>query len=265
MAIRKTGIDFGGLRPFGGGVPSSPQQFPTTPSYQPFGSGSVNVGGTTIEGGNLGDVQASVGMASQTPTGVLGDIPGRLAPALGAYGSAASNLLGIRPNLGRINLSTNFQGPEALRDALGGGIDYFGKLGITEGLQNINLQRQAQDRQLASALGRTPGNSPLLQVLQNQNLMRSQLAANPLVSQAQKGTAERAEQMLNLQNQLVNLANQTRLQQGAYNQQAQLAELQARLGLLQPQQNLLELLTGLQGQARGVTGREVSVGGKNYG
>lgn len=236
---------------------SSPLQAPNL--------GSGNYGFPTINwgGADLNKIEARTGLGTQTATNVL-DVRSPLQNALNTYASRAGSLANTPVNLGRTNLGYNFAGPGAFQNMLSGGIDYFGNLGISEGLQNIALQRQATNNQLAQQLGRTPGNETLLGILQGQNLFKSQLAANPLISQAQKDTASRVEQQINLQNQLQQLMNQTRMQQQGFNQQAQLAELQSRLALQQPQQNLLEILSNLQGQQRGVTTQEGQVLGRNF-
>lgn len=249
--------------------------YPTLSFSNPLSSPNLNAGGMSGGYGSIGgipladnlkdlnNVEARRGFGAQMPTNVL-DVRGQLSPLLSSYGSYANSLAGTNPYLGRISLGQNFAGADAFQNQLKNGIDYFGRLGISEGLQNIALQREAANAQLAQQLGRIPGNNTLLGILQNQNLFRSQLAANPLISQAQKDTSGRVESQINLQNQLQQLMNQTRLQQTGFNQQAQLAELQARLGLLQPQQNLLEILSNLQGQARGVTTQESQTLGRNF-
>jgi len=140
--------------------------------------------------------------ASQQPTNVLNVLP-QLSGALGQYQNYANNMLGRAPgNFQGVNLNTNFKGAQDYQNGLNNGIDYFGKLGISEGLQNINLQRDSANNQLASTLGRTAGNDSLINVLQGQNAFRSQLAGQPLISDAQKGTAQRVSDMINLQNSL---------------------------------------------------------------
>lgn len=207
--------------------------------------------------------QTNVGTATQTPTNVL-DVRPQLQSLLSQYQNLASGVSGLSPNFTPIKLNTNFAGPGAYQQGLQNGIDYFGRLGISEGIQAINAQRDAANRQLADVLGRSVGNEGLLNVLQNQNLFRSNLATNPLYSDAQKGTAQRIQDQINLQNALVKAQNDATLSQGTYNQQGQLAALQAKLALLQPTQNLLDILTNLQGQARGLTGTDTQFGGKNF-
>lgn len=217
----------------------------------------------TFQPKGLGNIEAQSGINYQTPTNVL-QVGSQLQNALSGFTTAANRLGGTNVNLGRASLGQDFQGADAFKNQLNGGIDYFGRLGISEGLQNIGLQREAANRQLADMFGRNASNGGLLGILQNQNLFRSQLAANPLVSQAQKDTAGRVEQMINLNNQLQQLKNQTTLQQLGFNQQGQLSELQAKLGLMQPQQNLLEILSNLQGQARGLQNVDNQILGRNF-
>jgi hypothetical protein len=162
------------------------------------------------------------------------------------------------------NLSQNFQGPQDFQSQLHGGIDYFGNLGLSQGLQNIALQRNTANNALANSLGNNPGNAGLLGVLQNQNLFKSHLAGNPLFGQAQQDTANRVEQQINLQNALTQLKNSTQMQQLGFNNQNALSQLQTKLALGQPQQNLLDILSGLQGQARGVSTTEGQTLGKNF-
>lgn len=213
---------------------------------------------------DLNKVETSRGTGTQTPFNVL-DVRSPLSAILSQYGSLANRTASTPINLGRLSLSTDFAGPGAFDAALSGGIDQFGQMGISEGIQNLNLQRGAADAELARTLGGTLGNEGLISVLKNLNLQKTQLGANPLISQAQKDTAARAESRINLQNQLTNLINQTATQQLGFNQQAKLAELSSRLGMMQPMQNLLEILSGLQGQARGVTTNENQVLGRNFG
>lgn len=204
-------------------------------------------------GGGLDNREARSGVANQTATNVL-DVRQPLSNTLGAFQNYASQLAGQAP---RVNLGMNFADGNTFQNNLAGGIDYFGRMGVSEGLQNIGLQREAANRQLADVLGRGQGNTNLLSVLQNQNLMRSQLAGIPLISEAQRGTAERTGQQIELQNAVQQLRNQTQLEQQGFNQQA-------RLAALQPMQNLLEALSGLQGQQRGITAFEQQAGAKNY-
>ena len=100
--------------------------------------------------------------------------------------------------------------------------------------------------------------------LKNQNLMRSILGANPLISQAQKETASRISDRLNLDNSTIQAQNQTALSQFQANQQSQLANLQANMAKLQPMQSLIDILSNLQGQARGVTSTENQTGSRNF-
>lgn len=198
--------------------------------------------------------------ASQQPTNVLNVLP-QLSGALGQYQNYANSMLGRAPgNFQGVNLNTNFKGAQDYQNGLHNGIDYFGKLGVSEGLQNINLQRDAANNQLASILGRTAGNDSLINVLQNQNAFRSQLAGQPLISDAQKGTAQRVSDMINLQNSTINSQNQTQLQNAGFNNQNALNQFQAQLAAGQPYQNLIDILSNLQGQGRGVVSNEIGFG-----
>lgn len=228
--------------------------YPTMPGF----SYPVKEGASPLD-----KIESSSGFGSQQATNVI-DVRNPLFQTLMQYQQQAGQLAGQNPRLGRLSLSQNFAGPDAYQNMLKGGIDFFGQQGISEGIQNINLQRDSANAELARSLGATPGQEGLLSVLKNMNLNKSLLAANPLISQAQKDTSGRVESMINLQNQLTQLANQTKMQQLGFNQQAQLAELQARLGLLQPQQNLLDILSSLQGQQRGVTTTEQQQLGRNF-
>lgn len=230
----------------------------------PYGSftGSLsaptgNYGGTSLPGPglpynlNTGDdldkIEGRTGFATQNATNVL-DVRNPLSAALTSFQNQANRIPGMAPSL-----RTNFQGASAYNRGLQNGIDYFGRLGMAEGTQNINLQRDTANRQLAQNLLRTPGNEGLLSVLQNQNLMRSQLATQPLISEAQRGTADRVSKQVELNNAMNQLYNQ-----------AQLAQYQSKIAGLQPGQNLLEILSGLQGMQRGTTSQEAQVGARNY-
>lgn len=212
---------------------------------------------------DLNKIESSTGSASQTPFNVL-DVRNPLQSFLSQYGNLAGNISGSPLNLGRLNLSNNFVGPEAFQSGLKNGIDFFGEMGISQGLGNIAAQRSSADAELMRTLGGTAGNEGLISVLKNLNLQKSQMASNPLISQAQKDTASRVEQQVNMQNQLTKLINDTKMQGMGFNQQAQLAELSSKMGMMQPMQNLLEILSGLQGQARGVSTAEDQILGRNF-
>jgi hypothetical protein len=227
-------------------------------SFNPYyssPSSGFNFGGTLdqFEGYGLNNQEARSGTGTQSATNVL-DVRQPLGNTLSGFGQYANRMAGGAP---QVRLGNNFADQNTFQNNLRGGIDYFGRLGMAEGLQNIGLQRGAADRQLSDMLSRGQGNSNLLAVLQNQNLMRSQLAGIPLISEAQRGTAERTGQSIELQNAVQQLRNNTQMQQAGFNQQSSLAA-------LQPLQNLLEALSGLQGQQRGVTATETQVGAKDY-
>lgn len=244
-------------------LPKLPQ-LPAFPGPTSFGQPFPEMGGFNFQSGlDLSKVETSRGAGTQTPFNVL-DVRSPLSSMLSQYGGLASGLSGAPLDLGRLNLSTNFMGPEAFNQGLKGGIDFFGNMGISQGLGNIALQRSAADSELGRTLGSVAGNEGLISVLKNLNLQKSQMAANPLISQAQRDTASRVEQQVNLQNQLTNLINQTKMQNLGFNQQSQLAELSSRIGQMQPMQNLLEILSGLQGQARGVSTAEDQILGRNF-
>ncbi len=238
---------------------AKPLMKPSVP--QPYPSGTVgamnppfNFGNAfNAFGGGLDNREARSGTAQQNATNVL-DVRQPLGQTLAGFGQYANSLAGRAP---QVRLGNNFADANTFQNNLNGGIDYFGNLGLSEGRQNINLQREAANRQLSDMLNRGQGNQGLLAVLQNQNLMRSQLAGNPLISEAQRGTAERTGQQIELQNAVQQLRNNTQLQQQGFNQQSSLAA-------LQPLQNLLESLSGLQGQQRGVSAYENQAGAKNF-
>ena len=127
-----------------------------------------------------------------------------------------------------VQLGQNFAGAGQMQNALGGGIDYFGRLGISQGQQDIAAQRGAMDRQLATNLGRNAGNESLIAALQGQNLLKSGLAEQGLISGAQQGTLERVLQSIGLQNQQQQLMNQTGLEQAGFNQQSLMEALNAQ-------------------------------------
>lgn len=216
-----------------------------------------NYGGNTLPGPglpydlNTGDelnkIEGRTGYATQNATNVL-DVRNPLSSALSNFQNMAGKIPGSAPSL-----RTNFQGAGAFNKGLQGGIDYFGRLGMAEGTQNINLQRDTANRALSQTLGRTAGNEGLLSVLQNMNLMKSQLATQPLISEAQRGTADRVGKQVELDNTMNQLYNQ-----------AQLAQYQSQIAGLQPTQNLLEILSGLQGMQRGTVSQESQVGARNY-
>lgn len=218
-------------------------------SFMPNYSGSMFGYGlmdpSTYGGDSLDRFESRAGKGYQTPTNVI-DPRQQLTSNLASFQNRAMGLRGA-------NLGYAFARPQDFQKGLQGGIDYFGRMGMAEGLQNIGLQRDAQNRQLATQLSRTAGNEGLLSVLQNQNLLRSSLAGNQLYGEAQKGTADRMSQQLELQNQYQQLVNQARL-----------AGQQSQIAALQPQQNLLELLSGLQGQFRGIKAGESQIGGRNF-
>jgi len=220
---------------------------------QTGGNGTFNFGNSPFyaKGANLDKIEGRVGNATQQATNVI-DVRNPLQAALSQYQNAA---MGIKPS--QVSLGQNFAGPEQFQQGLSNGIDSFGQLGISEGLQNIALQRGAANNQISNTLGRTAGNEAIMGILQNQNLMKSLLASQPLITEAQKGTAQRVSDQISLQNTLQQLRNEAQLTQAGFNQQAQLAA-------LQPQQNLLELLSGLQGQQRGVNATENQIGGRNF-
>lgn len=180
---------------------------------------------------------------SSQPTNVLNVLP-QLSQAISGYQNWANNILGQSPQL-----NNNFVGAKDYQNQLSNGIDYFGRLGISEGLQNINLQRDAANQQLQNTLGRDSGNNSLIQVLQNQNAFRSQLAGQPLISEAQKGTAQRVSDMVNLQNSIINAQNQNNL-----------SGYQAQLAGGQPYQNLLAMLGNLQQQGAGNVTNNIGFG-----
>lgn len=205
-------------------------------------------------------------LAQQAPTRVYQGADNLIGQALPSFVDAAQSFVGgaRTPPLQNVGLYTNFQGSGNLENASRGGIDYFGRIGLSEGVQNIMAQQNRANQSLTEQLGRNPGNSGLLAVLQNQNRMRSQLSMNPLLSEAQRGTYERAGQNIALENSAMQLANQARQAQTGFNNQNQLTQFQSQLQAMQPYQNLLELLSALQGQARGLQSNEGSFAGKNF-
>jgi len=234
-----------------------------------------------------GNTQAQGSNVNQIPVNVLDVLSGRagygrtsqglgfgIADVLNSYYSRAGDYLNrFSPysstntsgfNLPTVTTGTNYAGPEQLNSALHGGVDYFGRLGISEGTNNINAQRNATNAQIASSLGRTPGNESLIGILQNQNNLQSRLATQPLMSEAQQGTYSRALGNIGLQNDLQNQLNQSQLMQQGFNLNSILSGLNAQTQGLQPLQNLLDTLTSLQGQQRGVTSSESQFGSKNF-
>lgn len=160
--------------------------------------------------------------------------------------------------------NTQFLNADALAPYMNGGVDYLGRLGMSEGASNILAQRNNANRALQASLGKNVANRSLINVLQNQNAFRSQLAMNPLYSEAQRGSYERALANVGLGNQALQASNAAQQAQAGFNNAANLQGFQARMSALQPQQNLLEALTALQGQARGISSTENVLGGKNY-
>ena len=195
----------------------------------------------------MGRVEEKLTGTSQTPTNVA-NVTQPLLDILSQFRSRADIQA---PNLSPIQLGTQFRGSayapqftgvsslyqpsfqdfENLPALFQGGIDPFGQMGISEGIQNINLQRGTENRRLASTLGRQAGNEGLLSVLQGQNLFRSQLAQQPLIAEALRGTAERglaqrnaAIQQRDLQNQFEQLKRGTSLQNLDISNQLELAK-----------------------------------------
>lgn len=221
----------------------------------------------TLPGSNLPQydkVENKFGSGTQNATNVWTGAQYQLPEILNSFRTLANGIANTPVNLGSVKLNSNFRNSNDYNSLLKNGIDYFGQLGISEGLNNIGLQRAAADRALMDSLGRTEGNGSLLSVLKNQNLMRSILGANPLISQAQKETASRISDRLNLDNSTIQAQNQTALSQFQANQQSQLANLQANMAKLQPMQSLIDILSNLQGQARGVTSTENQTGSRNF-
>lgn len=234
-----------------------------------------------------GNTQAQASNVNQIPVNVLDVLSGRagygktsqglgfgISDVLNSYYSRAGDYLNrfspySSTNTSGFNLPTftagmNYAGQEQLNSALHGGVDYFGRLGISEGTNNINAQRNATNAQIASSLGRTAGNESLIGVLQNQNNLHSRLATQPLMSEAQQGTYSRALGNIGLQNDLQNQLNQSQLMQQGFNLNSILSGLNSQTQGLQPLQNLLDTLTSLQGQQRGVTSSESQFGSKSF-
>lgn len=174
---------------------------------------------------------------------------------------AGNNLTGGNFNA---NLGTNFQGPQQLNNSLSGGLDYFGKMGLSQGLGNINLQRNTQNQQLASQLGQNPGNNSLLGVLQGQNNFNSQLAGIPLMGEAQSGTYQRALGNVDLANQVQNMLNSTQLNQQGFNLNTYLSGLGAYGNAFTQSNNLGGLLSNLAGMQRGTATSQTQAGKQNF-
>lgn len=203
---------------------------------------------------------------SQTPTNVWYGANQRVPGALDRYQNMAATLYGSQPRFQDANLMKTFQGAQAAQNALQGGrgIDYLGRLGISEGLSNIQAQNAAQNRNLSSQLGRNPGNSSLINALQSQNSIRSQLAMQPLFSEAQRGSYERALSNIGVNNQAQQMGNEAAMSQINLNNQNRLGAFQAQLSALQPQQSLIEALANFQGQAKGLSSGQRTFGATNY-
>lgn len=210
--------------------------------------------------------QAKNESISQTPTNVWYGASRQIPGALGQYQSMANSLYGSQPRFSDVNLQQNFQGAGAAQNALQGGrgIDYLGRLGISEGLSNIQAQNAAQNRNLSSQLGRNPGNASLINALQSQNSIRSQLAMQPLFSEAQRGSYERALSNIGINNQAQQMSNEANINQTNLNNQNRLGAFQAQLLALQPQQSLIEALANFQGQAKGLSSGQSTFGATNY-
>jgi len=222
---------------------------------------------------NIGNYESKSTNVAQQATDVYRGYIDRIGGALSGLTYNASQMrdrpIALRTSLGLIGTGTGpndprFQGADALRNALSGGIDYYGRLGLSEGIQNLRAQENAANNALQARLGRTAGSSALIAALQNQNRMRTQMAINPLLSEAQKGSYERGLTNVGLENQRLQLANAVTGQEGNFYNQSVLSQLQGRLAGMQPTQSLLEALIALQGQGRGVASTENALGGKNY-
>lgn len=251
-----------------GGAQTGPQAIHTSQSwpytqlpYAPFLSFDNNPN-------PLNNYQAQSTSVEQAPTNVYQgaqyQIPGQLAQATSQANQIASGR--YNPNLSNLGSSynTNFQNSSDLAPYMNGGVDYLGRLGISEGASNILAQQGNANRALQNSLGRQAGNRSLINVLQNQNAFRSQLAMNPLYSEAQRGSYERALGNVGLNNQALQASNTAQQAQAGFNNQNQLQAFQARLAALQPQQNLLDYLATLQGQARGLASQQNDLSGKNF-
>lgn len=205
-------------------------------------------------------------LSEQAPTRVFQGADRMIGNQIQPYINQATGLLyGTNlPQFQNLSLNQSFLGSGNMDNRLSGGIDYFGRLGMSEGAQNIMAQQNRANQAIADQLGRNPGNAGLLSVLQNQNRMRSQLAMNPLISEAQRGTYDRAGQSIALENAAIQMQNQARQAQLGFNNQNLQNRFQNQLQGMQPYQNLLEFLSALQGQARGLQSGEGSFAGKNY-
>lgn len=249
-----------------------PGQQSTQASTTPYGQGAYNVGlpgagYVNFEAGSpVNRYETKQTTVSQAPTNVWRGGQWLIPDALDSYIRSINQIGGAPINLSNLEQNTNFQGANELMRFLmpGGGIDYFGRLGIAEGQNNILQQQAAANRALQANLGRNAGNQSLINVLQNQNAFRSQLAMQPLFTEAQRGSYERAAGNIGLNNQQIAAQNAANALVNQVNNQNQLNSLQARLSALQPRQNLLEALNAFQSQARGLESDEGVFAGKNF-
>lgn len=233
----------------------------------PSGTFALPYVGTGPESGDLYNrLESRTTLSEQAPTRVFQGADRMIGNQLQPYINQATGLLygNNLPQFQNLSLNQSFLGSGNMDNRLAGGIDYFGRLGMSEGAQNIMAQQNRANQAISEKLGRNPGNAGLLSVLQNQNRMRSQLALNPLISEAQRGTYERAGQSIALENAAIQMQNQARQAQLGFNNQNLQNRFQNELQAMQPYQNLLELLSALQGQARGLQSGEGSFAGKNY-
>lgn len=235
-----------------------PNYAPAQLPYLPGMSFSDNIN-------DINKLESKTTGVNQNATNVFQGADQMLGSPLGRLFASAQMIQNAPVNLqDSLSLNRGFQGSNQLQNALSGGVDYFGRLGMSEGLQNLRAQENASNRALTAQLGRNPANASLIAALQNQNRMRTQLAYNPLMGEAQRGTYERAAGNIGLENQRVQLLNNLLGTEASFRNQSALSGLEARMAQLQPMMNYIEALTALQGQARGVSSTENVLGGKNY-
>lgn len=290
-------MSLGNTQPYGGGQPLTTQNInqsiaqylasnniqPTSNSQAPFAQQSGPYNGYSVgqaqgvnpnifQGyGQLGYSQVQGTNQLQNATNVVNVLP-QLQSYLGGLQGQTSNyyntLTGAGNNLTggnyNVNLGTNFAGPQQLQNSLSGGLDYFGQSGLSQGLNNINLQRNQQNQQLSSQLGQQPGNNSLLGVLQGQNNFNSQLAGIPLMGQAQTQSYSDAMNNVNLQNQVQNSLNSTQLNQGGFNLNNYLSGLGAYGNAFTQSNNLGGLLSNLAGMQRGTATSQTQAGKQNF-
>lgn len=155
------------------------------------------------------------------------------------------------PNLTKVNLNTEFQGPQ-----FGTGLDARGQNLLALEQANRKAQQVATQNQIASQFKNNPR---LAAILGMQNSAQNQLNNNPLAFQAAEA---RNAQMINenaATNSAQNMTNQARLGQAGFNNQTDLQKQASQLQAINAAANLgqQQLQTGQLGLSQALAGLDV--------